>query len=568
MRPNRQRNCKGARAFSMMRTVSSEHRQISARWGLLLLAATALLVLLPGNDRLPLIDRDEPRFAQAAREMIDRGEWVVPYFNHEYRFDKPILIYWMMRVSYAAFGVNEFAARLPSALCALGVACAVFLIGRRWFSSGAGFAAAFGWLTCLQVLIHGRSAAADMPMVLAVVLAQYAAFELLHSDRPRYPWGLFWLLYGALGLGFLAKGPVAQIVPLLTLVLHRFLLWRKPLPWRRLRLGLGLPVMLAIMGAWGIPALLRTHGEFWTVGMHAHVFKRGWSSFNGHASFFLYYLVMSLVSLFPWIAFAGDGLGAARRRWSEKNAFLVSWLLGTYLLFSFYSTKLPHYVMPAFPAFFLVLGQASEERLTRAWPARAWFALVLFLPAALAAAVMARAVPAVLPPAFAGARGALMGGSGLVLALAALALLWRLGAARYSAVPLLGVAACVVVLGTGLRELSPAVGLARLAADMPADAEFGFYKFKEPSLVFYTNRRWETLSRPEDLAAFLAKPGPRMAVAPLRETRAQDLLKWSPGTDYSEETAGLEGPGCSAATLEGINIARSSVVRLRVFRKP
>ena len=76
------------------------------RFAPLWLALAGLLLFLPGNNLAPLIDRDEPRFAQATREMIQRHEWVVPYFNDQYRFDKPILIYWMMRASYAAFGVR------------------------------------------------------------------------------------------------------------------------------------------------------------------------------------------------------------------------------------------------------------------------------------------------------------------------------------------------------------------------------------------------------------------------------------------------------------------------------
>ena len=238
-------------------------------------------------------------------------------------------------------------------------------MGRRWFTARVGFLAAFGLLTCLQLVMHARSAVADMPMVAMVVLAQFAAWELVHDQGPKYPWRWFWLLYGALGIGFLAKGPITLVVPLLTFLIFRFALWRTPVFWSRLKLGPGLVVALAIVGAWGIPALVKTGGEFWTVGMKSHVYERGLKTFQGHGAFFLYYVVMSLISLFPWIAFAGEGAVYLRRHWTEKNAFLMSWLLGTYLLFSFYMTKLPHYVMPAFPAFFLILAQAAEADFPR-----------------------------------------------------------------------------------------------------------------------------------------------------------------------------------------------------------
>ncbi len=211
------------------------------------LLAVTLLVLLPGNDVIPLIDRDEPRFAQAAREMIEADDWVIPYFNGGYRFDKPPLIYWMMRGSYAVFGINEWSARFPSVLTTLLLVWLVYGMGRRWFTESVGFASAFGLATSMQILIHGRSAVADMPMILFVTLSQYALFEMLRdtgtaadgerekrrnffSDRRSRR--LFLLLYGSIGAGFLAKGPVAFAVPALMLLAYRFVFLRRRLPRR------------------------------------------------------------------------------------------------------------------------------------------------------------------------------------------------------------------------------------------------------------------------------------------------------------------------------------------------
>jgi len=126
------------------------------RFGPWLLVALTFLLLLPGNNVLPLIDTDEPRFAQATREMIERQDWVVPYFNGNYRFDKPILIYWLMRPCYALFGVNEFSARLPSVVTAALLVWLTCFIGTRWFNAVVGFTAGFSLLTCVQLLLHGR----------------------------------------------------------------------------------------------------------------------------------------------------------------------------------------------------------------------------------------------------------------------------------------------------------------------------------------------------------------------------------------------------------------------------
>ena len=548
------------------------------RFAPLWLALAGLLLFLPGNNLAPLIDRDEPRFAQATREMIQRGEWVVPYFNDEYRFDKPVLIYWMMRPCYALFGANEFSARLPSVLSAILLGWLVFWMGRRWFTARTGFLAAFGLLTCLQLVMHARSAVADMPMVAMVVLAQWAAWELVHDDSPKYPWRWFWLFYGALGVGFLAKGPVTLVVPLLTFLIFRFAFWRKPVRWTRLKFGPGLVVTLAIMGSWGIPALLKTGGEFWTVGMKSHVYERGLHTFQGHGAFFLYYVVISLVSLFPLIAFAGEGAVYLRRNWTEKNAFLMSWLAGTYILFSFYVTKLPHYVMPAFPAFFLILAQAAEAEFPRPRWTRVFFRAVVLLLSIVAVIVFAGAFLIPFSPSYTSLRLAMVGFAAVVLALASLAVSWRTGRTRQIVLPLITVALGTFLLGTGLRGATPAVQLQPLFNKMPADAEFAFYRFKEPSVVFYSNRKVLGLSTIEEVAAFLAKPGPRLAVTQEREVKLEKYLKWAAEQaigrpqplitrDYTAELSAIDTNGLNTISLEGVNIARTAGARLRVFWK-
>lgn len=546
------------------------------------LALVGLLLFLPGTNLAPLIDRDEPRFAQATREMMQRHEWVVPYFNDEYRFDKPVLIYWMMRPFYALFGANELTARMPSVLSAILLAWIMFWMGRRWFSARTGFFAAFGLLTCLQLLMHARSAVADMPMVAMVVLAQWAAWELIQVQGPEeaYPWGWFWALYLSLGVGFLAKGPVTFVVPLLTFLIFRIALWRKPVRWSRLKLVPGLAVMLGIIGAWGLPALAKTTGEFWTVGMKSHVYERGLQTFQGHGAFFLYYVVMSLVSLFPWIAFAGDGTIHLKRNWNEKNAFLCSWLLGTYLLFSFYMTKLPHYVMPAFPAFFLILAQTAGTESVPARPlwSRIFFGAALSVLSLVALAAFAGAFLIPFEPAYTSLYFAMIGGASIVLALAALALLWRSGHARRMVLPLLVIALGTYLLGKGLRGATPAVQLQPVFAQLPADAEFAFHRFKEPSIVFYSNRKVHGLNTIEEVAAFLAKPGPRLVVTQEREVKLEKYLKWVAEKaigrsqplavrDYSAEIAAIDTNGLHTVSIEGINIARTSGARLKVFWK-
>src|ERR1700745_3809369 len=130
----------------------------------LLFFGAALLYSL-GNWSLPLIDRDEPRFAEAAREMRQSGDFVVPKLNGEYRFDKPPLIYWCQVLAYDCLGENDFAARLPSVIFAALTAVATALYSSRIFGSRIGLWSGIVFATSLQVFIHSRAAVADMPLV-------------------------------------------------------------------------------------------------------------------------------------------------------------------------------------------------------------------------------------------------------------------------------------------------------------------------------------------------------------------------------------------------------------------
>ena len=133
-----------------------------------------------GTWSLPLIDRDEPRFAEASREMIGRGNYIVPYFNNQLRLDKPPLTYWAQVSSYRIFGENDFAARFPSAIAAALTALSIFVWGRRMGGEKLGWWAAIIFTLSLQTFVHAKAAVADMWLVLFMTLAHWAGYELLY----------------------------------------------------------------------------------------------------------------------------------------------------------------------------------------------------------------------------------------------------------------------------------------------------------------------------------------------------------------------------------------------------
>ena len=324
----------------------------------------SLILLLSGNWILPLMDRDEPRFAEASREMLQRHDWIIPTLNGDFRFDKPPLIYWCQIASYQLLGETAFAARLPSVLFTTATALLLVFWGRRIGNQRAGFYAALMFITCLQVLVHGRLSVADMPMVFFVAAATWSGWELTRPEAPqRNRW--WWAFYLSLALGFLAKGPVAWL-PLAGMILGR-VLRSKEFRLPSLSTVVGLLLTLGLVGIWGVPALVKTHGEFFRIGIGKHVVERSVGVINGHGvgglvgylgAMPLYFLTFFL-SFAPW-AFK---FPAALLRWwgSRKEDLFGCYLLMQGLLmfvvFTLVRTKLPHYTLPAFPilAFWLAL---------------------------------------------------------------------------------------------------------------------------------------------------------------------------------------------------------------------
>jgi len=486
-----------------------------------LLALAICLLHCAGNSSLPLVDRDEPRFAEATREMVQGGDWVVPHFNGGYRFDKPPLVYWMQAASMRVFGGNEFAVRFPSALCAALTALVLLLWGARWRGVATGERAALVFSLCVQVFQHGRGAVADMTMVLCFTVAAWCAWLLgQESRRVRWAGACFWV---ALGLGFLAKGPVAWL-PLVALPwapkeARRALLgpWWKPV--------LGVVVMLGMVAAWGVPALLRTGGEFAAVGLGKHVVARSVGVMEGHglrgvAGYLAglpFYFVAVFVSLFPWSFWLPGVAGKwwRRDRFDPTACYLGAVVLVVFGAFTLVSTKLIHYTLPALPALALLMASA--------WPARG-----------------ASSAPD---------GGAFMGGKAL-------------GGDRMFERVALGWAVFVAVIALVLfplaaRHTPSEVLWARIKDRLTADTAVATLRFQEPSLVWTLRRRvagyLEILSK-GDAVRWIAQPGPRLLVC------------------EEAEVAGIFGAGTpqgvEALPVEGFQIARGRRVRLVVLWKP
>jgi 4-amino-4-deoxy-L-arabinose transferase-like glycosyltransferase len=337
----------------------TKHLPMLPVWFVLLLG---YLVLVSGSGTLPLLDRDEPRFSRATVEMAERGDWFIPYFNGEYRFDKPPLTYWLMAVHQKLLGVNELSCRLHAIEATLLVAFWMCLRGRRWVGKTAAGWGALAWCLNVQVWQHGRLALADMPMVLGLCLAMDGLWTCLKGAEEEYRTGRL-LLWVGLAFGFLAKGPIALAIPAgvwLALIVTKH---TKAGDITRTNPVVGILAFLVVVGAWGIPALVKTGGEFAKVGLGEHVLERGVSAFNSRKYTPFFYLGTFFLSFFPWWLQGRCAAHYCKENKGNANvAFLLAWGLAPVLVFTCYSTQLPHYILPGFPALFLLLGAALENR--------------------------------------------------------------------------------------------------------------------------------------------------------------------------------------------------------------
>jgi len=501
-----------------------------------ILSFACVLFHILGTSTLPLIDRDEPRFAESSREMIERSNYIVPYFNNQLRLDKPPLTYWAQVASYHIFGENDFAARFPSAIAATLTALLIFVWGRRLGGEKLGWWAAIIFTLSLQTFVHAKAAVADMWLVLFVTLAGWAGYELF--QRPtlnqgaavsRPPWAIwkspFLVFYLALALGFLAKGPIAW-TPLLS-VAGLIIYTRDWQMLRRFKFAVGVALMLAVVALWGIPALIQTHGEFLTVGIGRHVVTRSFMTLEGHgaSSFGMYalllpfYFVTVFISFFPWSIKLPwlirklwrnreAGVDAPSYSRSPVDTYLLWGIAVIFVIFTLVSTKLPHYTLPAFPLLALLLARhwhqgAAVPRPPGATESRR----SLFATIAVATACVWIAVALVIPPMVA--------------------------------------------------RFFPAYQLFQVSgASLQPNMQFAAVEFQEPSLVWYFRARVNGFLTPLNkrrATEFMSLPGPRFLVLP---TSVAATTFANPPQDWQ------------LFTVSGFNIAKGKRVDLTLVLKP
>ncbi|WP_375595894.1 glycosyltransferase family 39 protein [Algihabitans albus] len=369
-------------------------------WMYLALALVALAFFLPGFFDLPPIDRDEARFAQASKQMLESGDFVDIRFQDEGRHKKPVGIYWMQAAAAAAAGGPDAAEiwvyRLPSLL---GATLAVLLTAWAGVRLVGPQAALFGALMmagCILLSVEARMAKTDAMLLASIVLAQGALARIYLDWKAGRATGfgtvaLFWV---ALGLGGLIKGPINVMVSALTLValcgVERNLGWLG-----RLRSHWGLPLALLIVLPWLVAIQIQTDGAFFREAVGGDLLSKVAQGQEAHGAPPGYYLLTFWITFWPFSLLAGLAVPWVwvKRRTPEVR-FLLAWILPTWIVFELVVTKLLHYTLPTFPAIALLAAaaglagwQVGRERLER-WSRRISVWLFAGVSAALGIAVI------------------------------------------------------------------------------------------------------------------------------------------------------------------------------------
>ncbi len=349
---------------------------------------------------LPLTDVDEGAFSEATREMMARGNLVSPTLNDAPRHDKPILIYWAQAASVAVLGVSEIGFRLPSIIFAVLWMLALYRFCLRHGNQMTAQVAALVMALTLVVGFVAKAAIADALLNLLIALAMFGIYDFFCACRegrgPAQTRRLLIGVYAALGLGFLAKGPVAVFFPLLIsgLFFVSAGAWRDWL--KAVFFWPGWLLFLAIVVPWHVAVYLDQGDAFFRGFYLKHNINRYADTFEGHGGRWWYYFAVTPLILLPftgWL-FAVVGKIAGQLRQSDSNAlferFLVIWFVVVFAFFSSSGTQLPHYLLYGCTPVFILLARhrLDFERRWLAFLPMILFALLLaVLPEVLAFAL-------------------------------------------------------------------------------------------------------------------------------------------------------------------------------------
>lgn len=544
----------------------------AARQPLLVLALLGVLLWLPGVIMLPALDRDESRFAQASRQMVESGDLVDIRLGHVPRYKKPVGIYWLQAAATEIAGRGEdshiWTYRLPSLLGAIAAAWLTVWCAAAFLEAEVALLAGLLMMSSVLLAAEATIATTDAVLLACVLAVQGVLLRVYHAandpDAPQPSTRLIMLGWAAVGAGALVKFPVVPGVALATVI--ALIAWDRKVKWLNgIKPVRGFFLALLVAMPWLIAITIQSHGEFLEQSLGNDFATKMAGGQESHGASPGYYLLLSAASFFPTILLVLPGLvlGFARRT-EPAVRFLMAWAGSWWLLVELVPTKLPHYVLHAYPALAILAAMlATAQPPARKWlpigmAIARWVAALQFL---VGGALLAAAF-VLLPPRF---------GDGQVLWLIApaavgglLALTALIFAARRSfgwavLMSLLAMLVFVPGLTVGMApKLSQLWVTERLkplveAARQPADPPLTLAGYQEPSMLFAFGKD-VLLSDGAGAAASGAKSG-GLALVEDAEQGA-----------FLARLAELQADADQVGELSGFNYSRGRKVHITVYR--
>ena len=479
------------------------------RLTLAIILALAVAPYLIGLGSSSLWDSNEAFYAETPREMIESADYINPSFNYQPRFNKPPLSYWVVILSYKAFGVSELAERIPIALGAIVLVATAFALARIIFSYEAALLSATALAIAPRFLMFSRRILIDV--YLAMFMALALLFFVLAERHPERRRLFLVLMYAAIGFGILTKGPVAILLPAAAFIIY-MAVFRELKKVRRMMPMWGAAIVALIVLPWSV-AVYAEHGwlyikSFLLLDNVSRYTEGNWGPSRGP----LFYLQVALGDMFPWSLFLPSALWIRIRRTMDDESarsatLLVIWIAVIIFFFSLSRSKEDLYILPIFPAAAALVGGLLSSFIKGKLSAR-WQQVTLWTTALLAIVIQATGMAALYlfgQTPYYGLAGAKAIG---VIALAGgfIALLTMLLRKRFAAIAITALTVVTMNWIFTLRTLpdferfKPVRPFCELIAGRAStDAMIGYYRFASPSMVFYLRRQIFEYYRPEEL---------------------------------------------------------------------